>query len=61
MAKNMESPQPLRKKNYLDAVQSSNPQELDKKIQQLEGQIDSTINRKDQDKMNQLIDKIEKK
>ena len=30
MAKNMESPQPLRKKNYLDAVQSSNPQELDK-------------------------------
>ena len=30
MAKNMESPQPLRKKNYLDAVQSSTPQELDK-------------------------------
>ena len=30
MAKSMESPQPLRKKNYLDAVQSSTPQELDK-------------------------------
>ena len=30
MAKNMESPQPLRKKNYLDAVQSSTPQELEK-------------------------------
>jgi hypothetical protein len=30
MAKNMESPQPLRKKNYLDAVKSSTPQELDK-------------------------------
>jgi uncharacterized membrane protein required for colicin V production len=38
-----------------------NPQELDKKIQQLEGQIDSTINQKDRDKMNQLIDKIDKK
>ena len=30
MAQNMESPQPLRKKNYLDAVQSSTPQELEK-------------------------------
>jgi hypothetical protein len=30
MAQNMESPQPLRKKNYLDAVKSSTPQELEK-------------------------------
>ena len=30
MATNMEPPQPLKKKNYLDAVKSSNPQELDK-------------------------------
>jgi len=30
MAQNMEPPQPLRKKNYLDAVKSSTPQELDK-------------------------------
>jgi hypothetical protein len=26
----MEPPQPLKKKNYLDAVKSSTPQELDK-------------------------------
>jgi uncharacterized membrane protein required for colicin V production len=38
-----------------------NPQDLDNKIKQLEGQIDPAIDRKDQDKMNQLIDKIEKK
>jgi hypothetical protein len=30
MATNMEPPQPLKKKNYLDAVKSSTPQELDK-------------------------------
>ena len=30
MATNMEPPQPLKKKNYLDAVKSSSPQELDK-------------------------------
>ena len=30
MATSMEPPQPLKKKNYLDAVKSSNPQELDK-------------------------------
>ena len=30
MATSMEPPQPLKKKNYLDAVKSSTPQELDK-------------------------------
>jgi hypothetical protein len=30
MATNMEPPQPLKKKNYLDAVKSTAPQELDK-------------------------------
>ena len=30
MAQSMEPPQPLKKKNYLDAVKSSTPQELDK-------------------------------
>jgi hypothetical protein len=30
MAQNMEPPQPLKKKNYLDAVKSSSPQELEK-------------------------------
>jgi hypothetical protein len=30
MATNMDPPQPLKKKNYLDAVKSSTPQELDK-------------------------------
>jgi hypothetical protein len=30
MATNMEPPQPLKKKNYLDAVKSSSPQEIEK-------------------------------
>ena len=30
MATSMDPPQPLKKKNYLDAVKSSTPQELDK-------------------------------
>ena len=45
MAKNMESPQPLRKKNYLEAVQSSTPQELDKQyiaVPGIQGEIGAT-------------------